>query len=465
MKIKYELIATAAVLTILLMTSCNKFLDVKPKGKQLLVTVSDYNLWLNSPNLTYENDAYNTYFFSDLVDRYPFTLTSTAVADLEYQWAPQFNDKVTTPAVWSGIYANIYYYNVVINGIDKATDGSQSQKNALKGEALLGRALEYFYLGNLYGKVYNPATANQDLAVPFVTSSDIVDKTPPRSTEKELYSSIIADLNQAIAYLPPDNASNRYRGSVSAAYSVLARIYFYMADYSNAQKYALLALAAPSVTMLDYNTGVTSPTAYPKWPLLSTRKDAIYARGAADRSYAAYTRITLAFANSFAPGDLRGYFIKDYGLPTLSSNPARGSVMYCFSIDNAGNCNIGTSAAEMKLIIAEAAARSGDLTTALNQLDDVRKNRFTPAQYAKFQSNDQAAVLQKILDERVFELPFAGLRWFDMRRLNAEGKMPVVYRYDNTGAVFATLKKNDPRYVLQIPLNVLSFNPDMPQNP
>ena len=119
----------------------------------------------------------------------------------------------------------------------------------------------------------------------------------------------------------------------------------------------------------------------------------------------------------------------------------------------------------MKLIIAEAAARSGDLTTALQQLDDIRTNRIQASSYVKFQSNNQASVLQAVLGERSNELPFSGLRWFDMRRLDKEGKMNTVYRYDANGNVIATLAPHSPRYTLQIPIQVLAFNPNMQQNP
>lgn len=465
--IKY---AASLFMCLLLFTGCKKYLDVQPKGKQLLKTVNDYELWLNSPDLTYQTGAYKLFVFTDLYDNYPLVLTSTNSSDLRYRWAPQFNAASVSPEIWSDFYTHIYYYNAVLNGIDNATGGTEQQKSKLKAEALLGRAFEYFYLMNLYAKVYDPATATQDLSVPFVQSSDIVTKTPPRSTVKEGYDKIISDLNEAIKLLPADNATNRFRGSVPAAYSMLARTYFYMRDYNNAQKYAQLALQTPSLTMLDYKTGVVSPTIFPKWPAISTRKDVIYARGAGLRRYAAYATITLSFAKSFATGDMRSYLIKDLYNSTLSSNLKRGNVMYCYAYplggaSDANQANIGPSVAEMKLIIAEVAARSGDLTTALQQLDDVRINRFERTNYVKFQSGDPDEVLQKVLDERVFELPFSSLRWLDMRRLDAEGRMPAVNRYDDTGAVFETLKPKDPRYVLQIPLNVLNYNPDMPQNP
>jgi hypothetical protein len=119
----------------------------------------------------------------------------------------------------------------------------------------------------------------------------------------------------------------------------------------------------------------------------------------------------------------------------------------------------------MKLIIAESAARGHDLTTALQQLDDIRKDRFDAGNYIPYQSTNQDSVLQKVLEERNHELPFSGLRWFDMRRLDKEGRMGTVHRYDAQGNIIATLAPHSNSYTLQIPVQVLKYNPGMKQNP
>ena len=126
--------------------------------------------------------------------------------------------------------------------------------------------------------------------------------------------------------------------------------------------------------------------------------------------------------------------------------------------------NWGTSVAEMRLIIAEAAARANDLPAALQQLDLVRKYRFKSADYRIYQSNNQEAVLSKVLAERTFEFPYNGMRWFDMRRLDTESRMATVNRYDGTNAVMASLPPHSNKYTLQIPLQVMYFNPGWPQN-
>ena len=124
----------------------------------------------------------------------------------------------------------------------------------------------------------------------------------------------------------------------------------------------------------------------------------------------------------------------------------------------------------MHLIAAEGAARNtspNSLTTALMHLNEVRRNRYTgsPVTSRDFTSANQADVLDEVLAERRRELPFHGLRWFDMRRLDMENRMPTVTRTTAQDVVVATLEPHSSKYTLQIPIQVSAFNPDMVLNP
>lgn len=452
---KYKIIQL--LVCCLVFTGCDKYLDITPKGKRLLSTVDDYDQWLNSEALI--NSAGGSFgiinYFADNVDVVSIKTPPIDEAELIYTWAPQFQFNLSAPPLfWGEHYAKINLFNTVLIGIDEATGGTGSKKRSLKAEALLGRALEYFYLVNEYAKPYDPATADQDLAVPFVTSNDITQQTPPRSTTAVIYKHIMDDLNAAIPDLPTDNSANRFRGSAAAAYSVLARLHFFARNYTEAQKNAELALANTRAVMINYNTG------FPATNILSTHADVIYGRMAAAQAPPA-----LEFMRTFAANDIRvrafykstdNYTFVTRGATSYFPNERTPVMVYA---------NTGTSVQEMKLIVAECAARANNLTLALQHLDEVRKNRITTASYVAFTSTDQAEVLAEVLKERSHELPFNGLRWFDMRRLNKEGKMGTVIRYDNTGKEIARLEPSSDRYTLQIPIQVMSYNPGMQQNP
>ncbi|PJJ85022.1 RagB/SusD family nutrient uptake outer membrane protein [Mucilaginibacter auburnensis] len=443
-----------------LLSSCKKYLDIEPKGVQLLKTVHDYDQWLNSYEATTDlPESIN--LLADNTDLTNVDLPLDQVNERVFTWQAQFaEDQFAGEAViWKDFYREIYYYNTVINKIDEAIDGTVAQKRSLKAEALLGRAYAYLYLVNLYGEPFAQAAAASDLAVPFVTSHDLNNATPPRKSVKEIYEFILGDLTAAIPDLPADNAKNRFRGSKAAGYAVLARTYQYMGNYIKAAESAQLALAVGPKAIMDF----TTMTSAQQIGDLTVRPDVFYAR--VSRAYNQDKVPTIDFLKSFDKTDLRLKFyysnLRDYSFPT------RGVVKYRSQGVLGGTATIswGPTVAEMELIIAESAARANDIPTALDHLDALRKKRFPSDSYQKYISANQQEVLQKIMQERSFEFPYNGMRWIDMRRLNAEGKMPAVTRLDKNNNVIATLPPGDPRYTLQIPIQVMVFNPSWTQNP
>ena len=99
----------------------------------------------------------------------------------------------------------------------------------------------------MFAKAYNPSTAATDPGLPLVTSISVSDKAPGQIVSKGYnLINIISDVKTAINALPASNI-NRYRVTKYAAYGLLARVYLYMADYSNAEKYADSALMAPEL--------------------------------------------------------------------------------------------------------------------------------------------------------------------------------------------------------------------------
>lgn len=455
---KFKYIAAQLLFCCMVFSGCDKYLDVEPKGKQLLKTTNDYDLWLNSTVLTSETNSENVMnLMTDNIDLISLNNPPTGAGELIYTWAPQFTNDVTAfTYLWGEHYRRISLYNTVLSGIDAAEGGTASQKNSIKAEALLGRAHSYFYLVNEYAKPYNAATASTDLAVPFVTSDNVSQKAPDRSTTAEIYQHIFDDINAAIPNLPDDNSNARFRGSKAAAYSVMARIYLYRREYSEAQRYAELALANTRATMID----LTNPLTFPTTANVVSHADGIYSKASA----AAYS-ISAELKGLFKGNDARRTVL----YINWASN-VRGTTQFFAQqvTTNFSSTNSGTTVQEMHLIIAECAARSttpNGLTTALNHLNEVRRKRYNTTAAVDFTSTSMDAVLAEVLDERRRELPFHGLRWFDMRRLDMENRMPAITRYTAQNVAVAILEPHSSRYTLQIPIQVMAFNPDMIQNP
>ena len=452
----YRFTIFLSALCLLGFTACDKYLDVVPKGFTLLNTVNDYDQWLNDPTLA-TNCPTQLDLLTDHVDNPTVPTPQTAPSDLAYTWSPQFYlDPGQTARPWGLHYANINHYNTVIQNVGKASGGTEQQKRALAAEALVGRAFEYFYLMNEYCQPYDATTATKDPGVPFVTSNDVTQVVPPRGTVQQVYDQIIADINTALPDLPVDNSKNRLRPDLGSAYSILARIYFYARDYANAAKNARLSLQNTKAVMLEFNNLPSADNANNL--LISLRPDVIYGR----QTGATESSVSLTYLRSFDRNDLR--FQLFY---TVDNYMARGSTLYYpqITLPYFKYSNYGTSVQEMKLIIAEVAARNGDMTSALQQLNDIRVRRFASGDYVPLGSSNPDTVLNWVLRERNFEFPMHGLRWFDMRRLDKEGRMPDLYRYDAQGNIIATLTAQSPKYTLQIPQQELNLNPGIQQNP
>ena len=90
-------------------------------------------------------------------------------------------------------------------------------------------------------------------------------------------------------------------------------------------------------------------------------------------------------------------------------------------------------------------------------------NRLTPDYYAEkaveIDGMNQNQLIEEIANERARELAIEGHRWFDLRRTTR----PSIVHSGLNGS--ATLQKDDPRYVLQIPQKELNVNPEIGANP
>ncbi|NSL85708.1 RagB/SusD family nutrient uptake outer membrane protein [Chitinophaga sp. Mgbs1] len=430
-------------------SGCNKFLDVKPKGILIPEKLSDYQLMLNSRQLTLTFPPVLLYCTDNYYEE--FDDISTVPAANAYYWRPGIDqNEKDNPVAWGDLYNSIYHTNVIINNVMSATDGSPEARAATLAEALVVRADCYFMLLTLFAKAYNPATAASDPGLPLVHSTDVTSKTPPRASLKTTLDTIVTNVTDAIASLPLTNL-NKYRPTKNAAYSLLARVYLYMQDYDNCGKYTDLLLAAPHA-MLNYND---YEDAY-SFPPTDFSPEVIWQRGSLDYEIPGGMGIQHALSDLYESGDLR----KEFLTYTLASTPDD----YHYFAES-GYPNFGTTYQEMYLNKAEVLARKNQPDAAMNMLNQLRKHRFTPAAYKPVTASGQEDALKKVLEERRRELAFRGPRWMDMKRLDREGRMPLVERRVNsTGVLKATLEPGSRKYVFQIPARVQQFNPDIQLN-
>ena len=448
-----------------LLPSCNKFLDIKPKGFVIPEYTQDYEKLLNYAQLMKYSDNTVIYMTDDLFipdDEQDFTggVPGLDVAERNFYLFNEtiYGDGIKDP-LYEYSYNRIYYYNVIVDDIMGTYGGSEQKKKELRAEALVGRALEYLNLVNAYAKHYDPKTAATDPGVPLMIDKKIEKTDLTRASVQEVYDQIKRDLDEAAPNLPEKPVNNAYRASRPVGYGMLARMYLYMGDYEKALQNAKTSLEHNS-TLLDLKKyAVVNPMGYigrinvpdgAKNPENTYVRLAPYTFGFSTRGYGSDD--LLALFDKEKDQRYLLYFTKKLGSYEFK-RPLWAPYIYA---------NLAMATPEMYLIAAESEARLGNTAEALRYLNTLRDNRIIDNKPLQAASAKEA--LRMVLEERRRELPFLGTtRLIDLKRLNREPEFAKTVVHTAGGKEYQ-LEPNSPRYVLPIPLNVLRHNPNMKPN-
>ncbi|QHS55264.1 RagB/SusD family nutrient uptake outer membrane protein [Mucilaginibacter sp. 14171R-50] len=435
------------ICSIMLLAACKKdWLNAKP-DKALVVPskIADYQALLDNtkgatnpmnidvPSLSMVGDG--DYYITDAT----FNSLGVGTEQSAYLWGPTENFYAGhASGDWVSAYGRILNTNVVLDGLAaiKPDQSSQAAYNNAKGSALFFRCYDYFSLSQQYCKAYSPSTSGSDLGLPLRLSSN-VNLTVERSTVQQTYDQIINDLLQASQLLPV-NTTFPTRPTKAAAFGLLARVYLSQDNYPKAFLYADSCLQLNS-NLLDYNkVSTTSP-----FPLSYFNVEVIF-------------HTQLAGYLSFNPPNL----IVDPGLYQLyDGNDLRQKIFFKTQagiitnktsyIGSAFQPFGGIATDEMYLIRAECNARAGQIVAALNDLNNLLKNRYKNGTFSALTATNADAALSLILNERRKELCYRNIRWSDLRRLNKDPRFQVTLSRIVNGKTY-TLVPNSPRYVLPI---------------
>lgn len=455
-----------AICVVVMLTGCNDYLDIKPKGEKIPTTVSDYETLLNYESVQKVSDTYPAYLTDDVF--LPDVAEGTATPGLNsvdqsirnlYLFKKEVFGDAQDDGFWFASYNRIYYYNTVIDNVMDADGSDEQQKLSIRAEALISRALEYLYLVNGYAKHYDVRTAESDPGVPLILDEDISKKNLVRASVKDVYAQILSDLQTALPNLPVQAKGNAFRASKAAGYGVLAKMYLYMGNYAEALKAAnevleinnsLLDLKKYAVVKPQSSIGRTNVPQDIDNPENIYIKFAPYVYGLSSKVFGSDELISL-----FSEDDMRlqVYFTKNFrNIPT-------DKYVWAPYL----RANLAVSSPEIYLIAAECEAREGSVERAMSLINKLRDNRIknnTP-----LVAIDRSDALQKVLEERRRELAISGMvRYIDLKRLNKESQFAKTVSHV-TGEDTFSLEPNSPLYVLPIPAKVMRFNKNsMQQN-
>ncbi|HMI01126.1 MAG TPA: RagB/SusD family nutrient uptake outer membrane protein [Pedobacter sp.] len=456
-----------AILSLVLLTgafSCKKYLELVPTGQLLLTKASDYRLLLDQVTKNGKsNGFYESYskdaMMDDDITYNSYSITTYTNNDLAaFHFEDHLYSESEADLDWEALYNQIYVANLVVANVD-ASEGNDTEKHGLIAEARVHRAFAYFVLVNLYAKQYNPSTAATDPGVPIRKETDFEEKLVRKSVQ-EVYDYLRNELTLAVPDLPAvPNPQYGHRPVKPTALTLLARASLFMNHAQEAHDYANASLQAYS-TLVDYNK--LTPNSYFldyqntlvwEYPLHFKNPEVLMERTnintqllfISDDLKSQYDFTNDMRANTFfIDGKLYGI---DYGyLNLLSSTPYKGP-----------------SVPETYLIRAEANARLGNTSSAIDDLNFLRKTRYkTGSDYTVAASNASDA-LALVKSERRRELTGCGLRYFDIKRYNVfdNANITITHTYEGT----FTLAPNSPRVILPIGRKYIDLNAELIQNP
>ncbi|WP_442591906.1 RagB/SusD family nutrient uptake outer membrane protein [Pedobacter sp. AW31-3R] len=473
----------------LTLSSCKKdFLNIIPQGKQVASTTEDYRKLLN-------NKRFYVYDYSggwqgqvlmgdDVAAEGGLYNSATPVTQKAFSWVDdifQSGEIDWTQQLW---LENLYTLNKIINEAPESVGGTEQQKAVVIAEAQATRAWLYFQFVNFFGKSYQKASAETDLAFPIITTADVTIRSYSRATVQQVYDFIETDFKQAITVLPITSESAVHFNR-AAAKGLLGKVYLFTGRYTEAlqmfnESFSDNSSSAVPARLYDYNkefaTGgkfdpvtTSGPSNSPGINYLDFT-ESLVAKSFYNSSYNGngYGNDCIVLSSKtrmlFDPADLR---LKFYAaqFPYQQQNPSGR-----LSKIGVSYSKFGLQISELYLLRAECKARLNDLNGAITDLQILRDSRL-PSSVANIPSAvaaSQSSMLSFIFDEREREFAAEGYRWFDMRREASDPLFPAktyihtVYNEDGVQASY-TLKSE--RLTMRLPYYLIVSNPEMPNNP
>ena len=260
-----QIFAGVLMLMLVVLSACNKFLDMPPKDRapqsELFKDEQGFKDALVGVYLAMDKPQFKGFFglytnnlsmgmLSTLAYQYDNAATAnpgtngTFFTNVVYYMYTDGQVEQEINGIWSGMYNNIANLNNILVEIDgKKAVFTGDNFNRIKGEALAMRALFHFDLLRMFGQP--PATGAGEKAIPYVTQFSI--KPTRFVTLTAALDSCIMDLTAAKDLLALTDTSAVLGGTHDAFKSytqnhvnywavqgLLARVYLYKGDNANA---------------------------------------------------------------------------------------------------------------------------------------------------------------------------------------------------------------------------------------
>ncbi|MBO9634387.1 MAG: RagB/SusD family nutrient uptake outer membrane protein, partial [Chitinophagaceae bacterium] len=218
------------------MVGCKKFLERPPEGKspeeQILVSEDSVMRFLNGAYTLVGGEVLyggRIQSIKDLLSDHNYGLLLTGDdGEIWRRKTAIFGDYKNN--FYKEVYNVVYRANKVLTLLDFIGD---AKKARVEGEAKFLRGLMYFEMIRLFGQPYGSTPDNSQYGIPIRLKPDL--SLLNRSSVKDGYTQILADLNDAVRLLPENNGEYP---SKYAAMAALAKVYFQMNDFAKAYDFS-----------------------------------------------------------------------------------------------------------------------------------------------------------------------------------------------------------------------------------
>ena len=475
------------IFTLLILSSCTKFLDTEPVSNGIAVdnnsstvvfkNASELEAALGGAYSDFKNEYYQLDYFvngdAQSDDAYAGG-DNPANFQIDNLKLDATNSNVSRD--WRYLYSTIGKCNKVINNADSVVDATLTiaRRAEIKGEASFIRAFMYFQLVQLWGDV--PLQLKDVQTISAEKLSEIYPLLfPARNTQVEVYKQINEDLKYALANVKPTNINKGYvtTGAVNAMLAKVAATQP-TPDWTVVKKYCDDVIAGGYTLLSDYNSlwdnanensnesifeiNYSGGSSDGNWGVTIFRgldwkkfnlpsNDLVKAfddENDAIRKAASITFLDVSGKWSDSHWPQKSYpFINKYHIFTSGSNQN-----YIF-----------IRLADILLLKAQAINELGDVAGAATLVNQIRTRVKLPNTTASNQADMRLAIEK----ERRLELAFEGHRWFDLKRTNRAIDVMNNAKGENNVSLGYTLNTN--RLVWPIPQAELDKNQKLVQNP
>lgn len=237
---RYLIIAIGAIASL---SSCTKFLDLKPEDKlledQVFNSAANTKSYLNG---IYVKLGANTLYGENLTLTIPDILAQRYNIGASNTWRRFFDYNYVDGGVaakmaeiWANGYNAIFNANRLVAGMDKTPGVLDVKTDSLyRGQALAIRAMVHFDMLRLFGPMYNSADSVK-MSIPYCTQAEVV--VNPFLPANEVMNRIMTDLNKADSLLSNDQSMSfdkKYRFNYYSIKALKARINMYRGNKAEA---------------------------------------------------------------------------------------------------------------------------------------------------------------------------------------------------------------------------------------